>query len=91
MAELMIEKWSGTVNSINIGALKNEGGTRTKSVKVGGQKTLPYLYPEGDLPNKPVIAFEVWDSKPQDWPQELNEVYGAALKDPLSWAEKCVC
>ena len=90
MAELMIEKWSGTVNSINIGALKNEGGTRTKSVKVGGQKTLPYLYPEGDLPNKPVIAFEVWDSKPQDWPQELNEVYGAALKDPLSWAEKCV-
>lgn len=79
--ELMTEKWSAGVSVISIGATKEEGGTRSKVIKVGGEKTLPFLFTEGDLPNKPVIAFEVFDMPPQDWPEE---------KDPLLWAEKCV-
>ncbi|MFH0918147.1 MAG: acetyl-CoA decarbonylase/synthase complex subunit delta [Candidatus Omnitrophota bacterium] len=90
MAEIMLEKWSGTVSVVNIGATRQEGGTRAKVIQVGGEATLPFLFKEGALPHKPVIAFEVWDVTPADWPQELNKSYGEVLKDPFSWAEKCV-
>lgn len=88
--ELILEKWSGYVSTITIGATREEGGTRGSTVKIGGQKTLPFLFPEGSLANKPVIAFEVWDTPPSDWPEELTNALGDAVKDPLLWAKKCV-
>ena len=90
MAELMLEKWPGVVSVVSIGATKEEGGTRGYSIKVGGQKTLPFLFAEGTIPHPPVVAFEIWDIQPQDFPQELLRVFGDDLKDPLTWAEKCV-
>jgi len=88
--ELMIEKWSGVVNVVNLGATKEDGGTRKQVIKIGGQATLPFLFREAAIPHKPVIAFEIWDIAPIDWPQELVKAYGEAIKDPLVWAEKCV-
>ncbi len=88
--EVMLEKWSGSVSVVNIGATKDEGGSRSKVIKVGGQATLPFLFQEGAIPQKPVIAYEIWDTAPTDWPQELNKSYGDALKGPFAWAQKCV-
>lgn len=89
-APLMLEKWSGQINVVTVGATKEEGGTRAHAIKIGGEQTLPYLFKEGAIPNKAQIAFEVWDIAPVDWPQELTKSYGEALKEPLAWAEKCV-
>ena len=89
-AQLMLEKWSGQVSTVTIGATASEGGSRAYSVKVGGQKTLPFLFAEGEIPNKPRIAFEIWDVPPQDWPEQLIKEYGNVLNDPFAWAEKCV-
>ncbi|MEW5757870.1 MAG: acetyl-CoA decarbonylase/synthase complex subunit delta [Candidatus Omnitrophota bacterium] len=60
------------------------------SIKVGGESVLPFLIQEGKVPNKPVIAFEVWDMPPYDFPQSLSEPFGNALNNPLDWALKCV-
>ncbi len=87
--ELALEKWQQAVSVINIGATKAEGGTRTHVVKIGGENTLPFLFREGDVPHKPVVAFEVWDTPPDDWPLELSKNYKDVFNDPLSWAEKC--
>ena len=87
--ELMLEKWSGVVSVVNIGAPREEGGTRSKVIQVGGQATLPFLFAEGDLPHKPVIAFEIWDIAPSDWSQELTKSYADVLKEPFAWAQKC--
>jgi acetyl-CoA decarbonylase/synthase complex subunit delta len=87
--EAALEKWSGEITQVKIGATKEEGGSRAKSIVIGGQKTLPFLFKEGVLPNKPVIAFEVWDTKPTDWPKELIKAYGSSLTDSLNWAMKC--
>ena len=89
-AQLMLEKWSGQVSTVTIGATAGEGGSRAYSVKVGGQKTLPFLFAEGEIPNKPRVAFEIWDVPPQDWPEQLINEYGRVLNDPFAWAEKCV-
>jgi len=88
--EVMLEKWSGQVNVVTLGATKAQGGTRAHAIKIGGQKTLPFLFPEGEIPYTPVIAYEIWDVEPDDWPKEPVYAYGAAIKDPLAWAEVCV-
>jgi len=88
--ELSLEKWSAAVSTVTIGATKEEGGTRLARLEVGGQKTLPYLFSEGQIPHKPQIAYEVWDIAPLDWPKELLKPYQDVIKDPLSWAQKCV-
>jgi acetyl-CoA decarbonylase/synthase complex subunit delta len=88
-SELMLEKWSGVVSQVQIGATKKEGGSRSNVIKIGGQATMPFLFAEAAIPLKPVIAFEIWDLPPEDWPAELTGYYGDALRDPLLWAKKC--
>jgi len=88
--EQMIEKWQGEVFTFVIGATKQEGGTRGSVVKVGGEKTLPFLRKEGALPNSAAVALEIFDVPPADWPQDLTAAYGGVLSNPLEWADACV-
>jgi len=88
--ESVIEKWSGRVLETVIGADDKSGGTRGSIVKVGGETTLPFLHSEGDMPNSPVVALEVWDTIPEDWPQSLKEPFSSCLNDPIAWAKKNV-
>jgi acetyl-CoA decarbonylase/synthase complex subunit delta len=88
--ELYFEKWQGRICELTLGATKQEGGSRSRTIKLGGQATLPFLFPEGQIPNKPRLAFEIWDIAPSDWPQELTSSYADVLGDPYGWAEKCV-
>lgn len=82
VSQLALEKWPGAISTVTIGN-KNE-------VSIGGQNTLPLLFREGNIPNKPRIAFEIWDIPPEEWPEELVNAYGKVLNDPFAWAEKCV-
>jgi len=88
--QVLKESYTGKVNTVTIGATAKEGGTRASQVTVGGETTLPYLFKEGDMPNMPVIAMEILDITPEDWPEALKKPFGDALKDPVKWAVKCV-
>jgi len=82
------ERWTGTVREVTLGATAAEGGTRTKTVTVGGETTLPFLHFEGEIPNPPVIAIEIQDSYPAEWSPVLLEAWGDAVNDPATWAQK---
>jgi acetyl-CoA decarbonylase/synthase complex subunit delta len=86
--EIPKDKWPGSIQAVTIGATAAEGGTRAKSVTVGGQTTLPYLQFEAPTPNKPVVAIEIKSRKPEDWSPLLDEVWGDAMDDPAAWAKK---
>ncbi|MBI2252153.1 MAG: acetyl-CoA decarbonylase/synthase complex subunit delta [Armatimonadetes bacterium] len=88
--EIIKEKWGTAINTLTIGATKEEGGTRTSKVTVGGETTLPFLHFEGEIPYKPVIAMEVLDLIPQEWPKTLEEHFKDVWHDPALWAKKCV-
>ena len=88
--QLVLEKWPGVISTVIIGAKKEEGGSRSDTVKIGGQSTMPLLFKEGAIPNKPKIAFEIWDIAPFDFDEELIAAYGKAVNDPFAWADICV-
>ena len=82
------DKWPGSVRTVTIGATAAQGGTRAKTVTVGGQTTMPYLQYEAPTPHKPVIAIEIKSRKPDDWSLLLAEVWGESMNDPAQWAKK---
>ncbi len=81
------DKWPGTVREVTIGATAAEGGTRSKTVTVGGQTTMPYLHFEGVVPHPPVVAIEIQDKKPEEWSPLLLKAWGEAVNDPADWAK----
>ena len=84
------ERSNGKVLEVVLGATKDQGGTRTNTVTVGGQTCLPFLHFEGETPNRPVIAMEVMDRFPEEWNDELKSAIGDVAGDPAAWAKKCV-
>ena len=82
------DKWPGSIKSLSIGATPAEGGTRAKSIHIGGQTTLPYMQFEAPTPNKPVVALEIKSRMPTDWSPLLVDVWGEVMADPAQWAKK---
>lgn len=77
------EKWTSKVGEMVL-------GTEPNTVKIGGESTLPFLHFEGEMPNRPVMALEVWDMEPSDWPEILKKPFEGVLADPAAWAKKNV-
>ena len=78
--ELVKEKYSSAINVVEIGS--SDSG----SVRIGGETTLPYLFQEGGMPNAPVVAMEILDCEPVEWPEHLKAALGDCVKDPVKWA-----
>ncbi|OGO25876.1 MAG: hypothetical protein A2W33_08500 [Chloroflexi bacterium RBG_16_52_11] len=85
--EIPVEKWPGAVRTVILGATASDGGTRSHTVSVGGEKALPYLHFEGGMPNRPMVAIEIKDRRPDDWSPLLYESWGEVIDDPASWAK----
>ena len=69
----IIESFTSKVNRVTLGATKEDGGTRTSTITVGGSANMVYGGSTADTGEKPVVAMDVLDSKPEDWPDILAE------------------
>jgi acetyl-CoA decarbonylase/synthase complex subunit delta len=85
--EIPKEKWSGSVRQVTIGATAEQGGTRSRTLTIGGETAMPFLHSEGTFPNPPALAIEIRDRKPDDWSPLLYRVWGEAMNDPAEWAK----
>jgi acetyl-CoA decarbonylase/synthase, CODH/ACS complex subunit delta len=85
--ELVKDKWPGSVREITLGATAAEGGTRVQKVSVGGEKTLPFMHLEAAIPNRPAIAIEIKDHRPDDWSPLLIQTWDAVMDDRALWAK----
>jgi acetyl-CoA decarbonylase/synthase complex subunit delta len=85
--EVPVDKWPGVVRSVTIGASASDGGTRAQTVTIGGEKTLPFMHFESEMPNTPVIAVEIKDRRPEDWSPLLLDAWGEIVDNPASWAK----
>ncbi|GAB4573786.1 MAG: CO dehydrogenase/acetyl-CoA synthase subunit delta [Anaerolineae bacterium] len=81
------DSWPGQVRTVTLGATADQGGTRARTITVGGQKALPFMHFEAETPNRPVVAIEIKDRRPDDWSPLLLDTWGEAADDPARWAK----
>ncbi len=65
-------------------------GKGDKALTVGGESCYPFYMFEGEMPNMPKIAMEVYDSPPEEWPEAALEPFAGVTDDPVAWARKCI-
>jgi len=80
--EVPKETFSGKVYEITFG--------KAKTVAFGGENTLPFHFFEGEIPHRPLIAYEIQDIPPEDWPEIVKEPFKDVSADPVTWAKYCV-
>ena len=86
---------TGTViQTVTLGATKENGGTRGRTLTLGGQNAMPFHFFEGSLPRLPVLALEVFDTvgplQVQKLSPVLRQFWGKLLEQPAEMARKCV-
>ncbi len=81
--EIFKESYTGSIKEITL-------GKGDKAVTIGGEACYPFYHFEGEMPHKPVIAMEVWDMEPDDWPEAALSYFKDVISDPAAWAKKCV-
>lgn len=75
--------YSGKIKEVKL-------GKGDKAVAVGGESSYPFYLFEGEMPNPPRIAMEVWDCPPDEWAGAALEPFAGVTDDPVAWAKKCV-
>ena len=84
------EKAEVAVHTVTLGATKAQGGTRGRTLQIGGATAMPFHHWEGTMPNRPLVAMEVFDVASPKYPPILREIYGKLLDDPAAMAKACV-
>jgi acetyl-CoA decarbonylase/synthase complex subunit delta len=84
-----VETYPGKIVEVKLGGTKSEGGTRGKSLTIGGE-TAPAFYTfEGSMPHPPVVAVDIFDIKvplAKAVKMHVKEV----MEDPAAWAKLAV-
>jgi acetyl-CoA decarbonylase/synthase complex subunit delta len=80
--EIPKDTWAGQVRTVTLG-----GGTRSHTVTIGGEKSLPFMHFEHEAPYPPLVAIEIKDHRPADWSPILLETWGEVVNDPAQWAK----
>ncbi len=81
--EIPKTSYSGKIKEVTL-------GKGDKAVTVGGETSYPFYLFEGEMPNKPRIAMEVWDCPPEGWAEAALEPFTGVTDDPVAWAKKCI-
>ncbi|MEW5767179.1 MAG: acetyl-CoA decarbonylase/synthase complex subunit delta [bacterium] len=81
--EILKEKYTGRIKEETL-------GVGEAAVKIGGAAALPFHGFEGEIPNPPKIAMEVYDTAPEDWAEAAVEPFKEVINDPVAWAKLVV-
>jgi acetyl-CoA decarbonylase/synthase complex subunit delta len=84
-----VKMYPGQVVEVRLGATRKEGGTRAKSVIIGGEKTPAFYTFEGPVVHPPVVALDIFDMEvplPKAVKMHVKEVIG----DSAAWAKLAV-
>ena len=84
-----VETYPGKVVEVKLGATRSEGGTRGKTVVIGGETTPAFYTFERPTPHPPVISLDVFDTEvplAKAVKMHVKDVLG----DPAAWAKLAV-
>jgi acetyl-CoA decarbonylase/synthase complex subunit delta len=84
-----IESYSGRIVEVQLGATKSDGGTRGKSITIGGERSPAYYLFENATPHPPVVTLDVFDMK-IPLAKAVKMYVEEVLGDPVAWAKLAV-
>ncbi|PVX26691.1 MAG: CO dehydrogenase/acetyl-CoA synthase subunit delta [Candidatus Bathyarchaeum sp.] len=84
-----VQKYPGEIVEVTLGATKSQGGSRGKSIVIGGEKSPAFYTFENPTLNAPIISLDVFDSK-VPIPKAVKTNFNDAIQDPVSWAKFAV-
>lgn len=85
----LIMEYPGRIVEVKLGATKGEGGSRSKSLVIGGETAPAFYLFEKATPNIPVISFDVFDMK-IPLAKAVKMHVQDVLEDPAAWAKLSV-
>lgn len=84
-----IEKYPNQIATVKLGATRSEGGTRGKTITIGGELSPAFYSFENPTPHKPVVTLDVFDMEvplSKAVKMHVKDVVG----DPAAWAKLAV-
>ncbi len=83
-------EYPGQIAKVKLGATKGEGGTRARSLVIGGEKFPAFfMRAQGPSTHPPVVACDVFDTK-IPLPKAIRTHVKDVMEDPSAWAKRCV-
>jgi len=83
------EEYPGRIREITLGATKGDGGSRGRTVTIGGATHPAYTSLENPPPHPPVISMDVFDYL-VPLPKTLKKPFEEVMGDPAEWARLLV-
>lgn len=80
-----ITEYPGKIREVTLGATKSNGGTRGRTVTIGGSTAPAFTDFSHPLVHPPAIALDVFDM-PVNLPKVLKEHVQEVMGDPAEWA-----
>ena len=79
------EEFVGRIHEVRLGATKSEGGSRSRSLVIGGSTYPPFVNADHPAAHPPVFALDVFDME-LPLPKVLKENVKDVMSDPAEWA-----
>ncbi len=80
----------GEIVEVRLGATKSEGGSRSTTYTLGGQKAPAFYNFQAPPKNKPIIALDVFDWPKVPLSKAVKMHFREVLEDTGEWARICV-
>jgi len=84
-----VEKYPNKIATVKLGATRSEGGTRGRTVTLGGETSPAFYSFENPTPHKPIVTLDVFDMEvplSKAVKMHVKDVVG----DPAAWAKLAV-
>ncbi len=84
-----IEEYPGQIRTVKLGATKSEGGSRAKTMVIGGETSPAFYTFENPRPHPPVVSLDVFDTK-VPLPKAIKMHVEEVMEDPAAWSKLAV-
>jgi acetyl-CoA decarbonylase/synthase complex subunit delta len=84
-----VQEYPGQIREVTLGATKSEGGSRGKTITIGGATSPAFYLFEKAPPHPPVIAVDTFDMKVR-LPKAIRMYVEEVWEDTAAWAKMAV-
>lgn len=85
----LVQTYPGRITEVKLGAKRSEGGSRGRTLTIGGETSPAFYLFEEVPPNLPVVSVDVFDTE-ISLPRALRTYVQDVIGDPAAWAKMAV-